>query len=267
MADLSVNGKTLASLSAYVYETTDLRGRAAHKYPVTPLWGRAGGWATWPSVAGRLLTVTGRVVTSANTAAARLTAEQTLKDWIGNAGLARLTLDEGNDPVLTIDGYLEELQLKPIGHPLTAVVSEFSMRWNCPDPLWWSDDETIIGAPVTNTRYSLPLGTAPSTPIVRMMGAATNPTVTIRDSGGAAQVTLAVTLTLASTDYLDIDCRTGAITKYVSGVSSSGASYWTSAWLFPFALDPAWGDYANSRWPTLETSAGQAEILYIKRYW
>lgn len=268
MPDLSVNGRALAGLSCYVMELGDLRSRASHKYPVVPLWGRAGGWATWPSVAGRIVTVVARLVPSANTVAARVAAELVLKDWCGNAGLARLTVDEGTTPVLTIDAYLEEMTLAPIGHPLTAVVSEVQMRWHAPDPLWWAETDMVVAAPAVNTRYAIPLGSAPSTPVIRVMGAATNPVVTIRDSGGTARTTLTMTATLLSTDYLDFDCRSGALTKYTSGVASSLiGSLSSTGELFPFALNPAWGDHANARWPTLEVSAGQAELLYAKRYW
>jgi phage-related protein len=266
MADITINGKTLSSLSAYVYETADARHVAPRRFPAAALYGRAGAAPGTPVIGARTLTIGGRIVTSANTVAARVAAEHVLKDHLSNAGLMAVTIDEGTSPDLTIDGLLESLAITPIGHPLQAVVSEFSAVLTCPDAIWRdSAGPIVVSAPTAATRYNLPLGTAPSTPRLTVLGAATTPTVTIRDSGGTAQVTL-VFATLASTDTLEVDCAAGTITKYASGTAANGISQLTSG-TFPFRLDPAWGDYGNSRWPTVETSDGDVEVLYSKRFW
>lgn len=267
MADVFINGKALASLSTYIDQTEDVRARASYKFPVASIFGRAGGLATAPTVPGRTLTLGGRILTSANTAAARLTAEHALKDWLGNGGLLLVEVDEGNPPVLAIDAYLEELKIVPIGHPLQAVGSEVTLTLNAPDPLWRAaDGGTPVGLAANATRYACPLGTAPSAPIVRLMGAATNPTFVIRDSGGAAQVTIAVTLTLGANDFLELNCETGIVQKSVAGTVTRCESVLTSG-TFPFALDPEWGDYSTANWPTAEVDLGKGELLYTKRYW
>jgi len=268
MADVYVNGKPLASsLSTYIDQTDDVRSRVPFKFPVAPIFGRAGGLPGDPSVGGRVLTLGGRILTSANTAAARLTAEHALKDWLGNGGLLLVKIDEGSPPALAIDAFLEDLSIVPIGHPLQAVASAVTMKFNAPDPLWRAADGGLpVGLAAAATRYACPLGTAPSSPIIRLMGAATNPTFVVRDSGGAAVVTLAITLTLGANDFLELNCETGLIQKSVAGTVTRCESVLTSG-TFPFALDPEWGDFTTASWPTAEVDVGKGELLYTKRYW
>lgn len=266
MADLNINGVPAASLSFYIDNTDPLRDLPGLRYSAVDLYGRWGGLvAARPTIAAATVQLAGRIVTTANTVAARVAAEDVLRDALLNSGGLTLTLDDGTTPVRERDGYTVALDIQPLGHPMLAVASQ--VRWSlyCPDPLWRATEGAIVSVPATGTRYSLALGTAPASPILRVMGSATNPVVTIRDSGGTAQVTLTFTASLTSSEYLDVNCETGVLTKYSSGAASNGVSLLTSG-TFPFALDPAWADWGNSRWPTVETSAGQAELLYVKRY-
>jgi phage-related protein len=117
---------------------------------------------------------------------------------------------------------------------------------------------------VNSIRTGIPLGTAVSAPLIRVLGAATNPVITYRDKSGAVRQSMTLTITLAATDYLEIDCELFTITKYVSGVASNGITLLTAGDFI--ALDPQDGDYANGVWPTLEISAGSAEVLYRKAW-
>lgn len=266
MPDVTINGKPLASLSAYVYDTPDLRRAPPQQFAQIPLYRRTGVAVGPSSIAARSIKLAGRIVTTANTVAARAAAEHTLKDHCGNGGLLTVTVDEGTSPDMMIDALLEGLDISPRGHPLQAVVSDFTLALLAPDAVWRdAAGHIVVSVAATATRYNLPLGTAPVAPKLTILGAATTPTVTIRDAGGAAQVTL-VFGTLTSSETLEVDCEAGTIVKYSSGAATNGMSLLTSG-TFPFRLDPAWGDYASSRWPTIETSAGQAEVLYAKRYW
>jgi hypothetical protein len=114
------------------------------------------------------------------------------------------------------------------------------------------------------TRQAIPLGTAVSAPTIRIMGAATNPVLTYRNAGGTVKQTMGFTVTLASTDYLEINGELFSITKYASGVASNGMALWTSG-DFP-ALDPQDGYPSIDSYPTLEVSAGTGEVLY-RRTW
>lgn len=134
----------------------------------------------------------------------------------------------------------------------------------CPDPLIYATQPTIVGQSVVATRTPLPLGNAPSAPVIKIMGSATNPVLTYRKNDGTSQQTMGFTVTLASTDYLEIDCELAQITKYASGVPTNGMALWTSG-DFP-VLDPQHGDFINSLWPSLEVSAGSFECAY-RRAW
>lgn len=266
MADWYVNGLALSALGLYLEDAGDSRSLAPAKYDLAPLYGRFGGvGGVAPSVAPRLLTLRGKIVTSANTVTARVQAEDKIKDLFGNGGLLTVELRDDIAPAREIDAYCEALTIQPFGHPLLAVAATVDCRLVAPDALWRETAGTVVGVPATATRYAIPLGTAPSTPMLRVFGSATNPTVTIRDSGGIAQVTLALTVTLTGDEFLEVDCATGVITKVSSGTRTNGISLLTSG-TFPFRLDPAWGDQPAGVFPTVETSTGVADLLYARRY-
>lgn len=141
--------------------------------------------------------------------------------------------------------------------------SRVQIRLLCPDPLRYDRNGSVVGFGVS-PRTGTPLGTAVSAPVLRIMGAATNPVITYRDKSGTVRQTMTFTVTLASTDYLEIDCELFTITKYASGVASNGITLLTAGDFI--ALDPQDGDYAGGVWPTLEVSAGSGECLY-RRAW
>lgn len=134
----------------------------------------------------------------------------------------------------------------------------------CPDPLVYATQPTIVG--FASAKGALPLGTAVSAPIIRIMGSATNPVLTYRDITGAVKQTMGFTVTLAATDYLEIDCELAQITRYISGVGSqnNAQALWTSG-DFP-VFDPQDGDVENGAYPTIEVSAGSGETAY-RRSW
>ena len=141
--------------------------------------------------------------------------------------------------------------------------SRVQIRLFCPDPLRYDRNGSVVGFGVS-PRAGVPLGTAVSAPVIRVMGAATNPVITYRDKSGVVRMTMGFTVTLAATDYLEIDCELFTIKKFASGVETNGITLLTSGDFI--ALDPQDGDYANAVWPTLEVSAGSGEVLY-RRAW
>ncbi len=140
--------------------------------------------------------------------------------------------------------------------------SRVQIRLQCPDPLRYDRNGSVVG--FGTTRQGVPLGTAVSAPVIRIMGAATNPVISYRDKSGTVKQTMGFTVTLAATDYLEIDCELFTIKKFASGVETNGISLLTSGDFI--ALDPQDGDFAASVWPTLEVSAGSGECLY-RRSW
>jgi phage-related protein len=141
--------------------------------------------------------------------------------------------------------------------------SRVQIRMLCPDPLRYDRNGSVVGFGAS-PRAGTPLGTAVSAPVIRIMGAATNPVITYRNMSGDVKQTMGFTVTLAATDYLEIDCELFTIKKFASGVETNGISLLTSGDFI--ALDPQDGDYAGSVWPTLEVNAGSGECLY-RRAW
>ena len=133
------------------------------------------------------------------------------------------------------------------------------------------DTEPEIRALAT-TATEIPLGTLPSAGILTWGGAwtaTTARTLILRDAGGVVRCTMTVTAptgeSLASTDFLEIDLVRRYITKVTSaGVRTNEYDWYTSGG-WP-VLDPAFQDRANTRYATLEISAGTAQILYRKAY-
>jgi hypothetical protein len=144
-------------------------------------------------------------------------------------------------------------------------VARFSFGLKARDGVWSAAAGTAVAVPSTNTRYALPQGTAPTSLIIRVMGAATTPTLTVRASDGRTlhAITLA---TLSGGEWYDLDSGRGVVEKVVAGVRSNGASSVTSG-TFPVRMTLGSWNYRESAWPTVEVSSGSAEVLYTKRYW
>lgn len=271
MADLYINGIAMSSLNWWLEASPDVGAMVVGRWQRTPLHRRRGVAVTGVGAfSERRLTLRGAMITSANTVQARVTAEDTLRDLLGT-GLLMVQVDDDATPKRVIDAYLDgDPVFERVAHPMLGVKSNVTVPLLCPDGDWRAVAGSAVAMPTANTRYAIPLGTAPSAPVVRVMGSATGPQVIIRSTSGSVvvQVTFS-TLTLGANDWLDIDCQRGTIEKVVSGTRSSaiGTLNAADAPHFPFNLDPAWGDYTNSQWPTAEVSTtGGAEILYTKRY-
>jgi hypothetical protein len=212
------------------------------------------------SAAPRVLGIKGTL--TATSLANRRTAERQIADLV-YGGEATITVDDGTTALQTT-GVATALSIVPFGVSLAPLALRIEAEFTCPDPTWRESEPTsqILGA----TRQTLALGTAPSTPIIRIMGSATNPVLTYRNAGGTAIKTCTFTVTLAAADdWLDIDMRTGLCVLSDNAVTSNGLSY-LSAGDFPWAFDPQDGDYGTSAWPTLEVSAGTGVAYWWKRY-
>lgn len=125
---------------------------------------------------------------------------------------------------------------------------------------------------LATTAVEIPLGTLPSAGIVSWGGAwtaTTARTLILRDAGGVARTTMTFTAptgeSLGATDFLEIDLARRYATKVTSaGVRTAQYDWYTSGgWL---VLDPAFQDRTNTRYATLEISAGTAQLLYRKAW-
>lgn len=148
------------------------------------------------------------------------------------------------------------------GPTLSSTHCGVQMSFQCVDPYLYDLDAQVIG--FTTLATSCPLGSAPSAPLIRVAGPGTNPTITYRDIRGNAIRTMALSITLAAADYIEVDSQLLIINKSVSGTITNGMANLSSGDFI--ALDPSDGDYSNSIWPTLEVTAGQASAHYRKAW-
>ena len=265
MTAIRVNGIDLADRFGFYADTiSGWLGMTTLATPAVSVYGRDGGVALPASVgAGRAVQI--GLTTQATTQEIRRERERGLAALL-RAGRIRFHVDDGLTGPVQIEGRLRALTILPFGPSLSPLASRATIDLLCDDEVYWRDVEpTTRALAVAGTRYPVPLGTAPSSPIIRIMGSATDPSVTYRDAGGAAVRTMGFTVTLASTDYLDIDMRRGRIQKVASGVATNGIALLTSG-QFPWALDPQDGERETAAWPTLEVSTGTGEVLFWRQW-
>lgn len=200
--------------------------------------------------------------------------------WVGTTGSRVSALDDvswlmegeleiwhGDDTDRMAKGYLvEDTAVGRFGSgPLADVHGDVlrTFRIVCPNAAKYDR----VGRPVGfgSTRTEVPLGTLPSVGVVRILGAATNPTLNYRSTTGEVIQQMRFTITLAADDILSIDLAAETVEKTVSGTTSDALPTLNTADDF-FRLDPGHGDGRNAAWPTLDVTAGDGDILY-RRAW
>lgn len=225
---------------------------------------RLGGMLVVPGQAEpRELTIGGTI--RKDTVADRVTTEDRIKAQLAS-GLLRVRIDDGGT-AKEILGYLQgPVRIRPLVPKVTSLASRIEATIICPNPVWRAPKWTVIGLPTAGQRYVLPIGTATSTPLVRIMGSGSNFIVTLRSPGGKV---IGVPLNFSGTsltgsEWLDIDNRRGLIDKVASDGTRTRAIHLRTSGTFPFALSPRRCDPENGHWITAEVSAGSAEFLYPK---
>lgn len=258
-----LNETSLADIGCYV---TGFQGSASaaptREYPTVAIPGRQGVvFAADPTTGTRTLQIEGAVVPSAGTIAARRTAEDQLKA-AAMRGLIAVSVDDDVNAPRKIDAVCTACEITPRGHPVSATVSGFVLRFVCPDPTWQDVVGQVIG--FTSTATGVPLGTAPSGGIVRIAAPSwsADVDVPVLHYLNAAGVTIG-SLTFggvtgvndlqAGLDYLEIDLDRATVTRYDSGVASNGISLLTAGDFF--TLDPMDGDTLNASYPMLKVTA------------
>lgn len=254
-----INNYDLASLGFITTQVDGWLDAISVNDRTTQLPGRAGVVILAPEAetAPRSLTVNG-VIRRSSMALVRTSIDQ-LKDLLYRGTIEARFVDQIDRVVYA---RVQEKQVIATQPQFASPHSQVSFRLLCPDPLIYDTQGSAIA--IGATRQATPLGTAVAAPTIRIMGAATNPVLTYRGANGTALKTMGFTVTLASTDYLEIDCELFTVKKFASGVQTSGMSLWTSGDFI--ALDPQDGDPNASSYPTLEVSAGTGEALY-RRTW
>lgn len=239
------------------------------------------GWNSSPSARDRVTQLPGRVgsiilAPEAETASRTLRLSGVIRSTSVKA--VRAAIDElkhrlfagtievrfADDPEKVFYARCEEKQLVVTPPQFINPYSRVSIGLFCPDPLIYDRLASAI-AFTPSVRAPVPLGTAVSAPLIRIMGPVSGLSVTYRDKSGTARQTMSFSsLAMLGTDYLEIDCELFAISLYQSGVKSNAISQLISGDFI--AVDPQDGDYASGAWPTLECSQGTGEVLY-RRAW
>jgi hypothetical protein len=257
---LYLNELDLGTLGFVVEAVDGLRDGPSVKWPTVTLPGRAGALVLdgRPSSAPRQITIHGTL--RGGTVAGLMTALGQLQGVLRGGALELRAVDTTDRMVLC--RYRERSTVGTFPQ-LTSPDAKVVIALEAADPYWYARQPTMVVGPAA-FRVSCPLGAVPSAPVTQILGAATNPVLTYRNSAGDSQGTMGFTVTLASTDYLEIDHHHRRITTYASGVSSDGTALFTSGdWL---TLYPEDGDSVLSVWPTLETSAGSLVVSYRKAW-
>jgi hypothetical protein len=216
-------------------------------------YGRAGLAVTAPNptLAPRVITVTGTLL--ASTVAAFNTALDALKALFASTAEVRLSSDATR--CWTVD--LTDLKLSPLPGPqLITPASGIALTLTALDPYGYDVNWTAVA--LGAVAQVAPLGTAPSAPLLRLSGAATNPVVTVRNAQGVAVGSIGLTLTLAAGDFVELDCDAMTIAKSVSGsVTDALTTLASGDWPL---LNPADGAV------TVEVNSGTGEALYRKAW-
>jgi phage-related protein len=219
-------------------------------------------WSGEPTqAAARRVVISGNVRQSSG--AALLTAIEAIKQIASN-GPVRLRFADRPDREFR-DGRLVDFIAPSRSAILSNLASDLSVAFECDDPLMY--DVNPQGIALNTSRQSLPVGTAPSYPLIILNGGGgtlTNPTITYRNSAGDSKETMGFTVALGANDYLVIDCIRVQVTLYTAGVASDGLSLWTSGDFFVFrAID---GYLELAQYPTLELSASAGTPFGIAQY-
>lgn len=251
MTGWSLNGLDMRATYGFHGARPLVFGHAAARQGVVPVFERAGGFATAVQVEPVPLAVSGHLIH--RTAAAREAAEDAL---LAALYLGEVTLDRTH-PTGTVRRAVGVLDGVPEIEHLSALIARVRLRLLCPEPTWRATSETTVTMP-DDTPVAWSIGTAPVAPVVTITGA-TNPSVVIRDSAAAAQITLVFGSLSVGADDLIIDCERGEI-ELDDGTPVRAIEELTSG-IFPFRLLPAWGT------GTVQVTSGTATMVYAKRYW
>lgn len=260
---VSVNGTDLADYGFALQDTEGVFDSLTRNLQEIWIPHRGMLYTSPARVEERVGVLIGGMTTGAKTVSALETAMDKIKSAL-TSGFVRVVKDNGATTPRLIDGYVAHVSLKPVDHPAATADVRARIVVKCPTPYWRVEQPKIRALQVAGTRYTIPLGTASSTPIIRLIGSSTNPTVTYTDASGTAIKTLTPTVTLVGgTHWLDIDMRTALMTLYASGVASNVTSFTGD---FPWAFDTQDGDWATEQWPGLSVSAGTGLAYWWQNY-
>lgn len=261
--DFYINDYNVDSLGLLVGDLSGWSSSHEVQDPVVQVPGRAGSFlaSRQPIVSPRRVSVAGEL--KAATLALLLANQEELARRALN-GVVELTF--GDDLTKKAIARCRSFNTGGVFPHFVSLSRIIVMDFECFDPYRYSIAPSIV-THTSGAASSVPLGTAPSAPVLRIYGAATNPTITLYDGAMNVLQTMAFTLTLAAADYLEIDCLRQTAIRYNSGVSQ-GSQLGLLSLVSPsgdfLRLDPA---YAVGGELFLATSAGTLEAVYSRAWW
>lgn len=271
LPSLYINGQDIEALGMRIETCRGLRDIPAVSDPAITIPGRAGVMRTGaPStVALRELVLTGNIFNSDG-------ASRTHIDLLAKLDVLRPLFASGLLELRTVDRPTRAytcraplFEVTTIGPEFVATAASFRITLQVTDPFAYDTQMSGIGFAAAATE--VPLGTAPSGGILRIMGPATDPEIKYRDLTGVVRHTLKFSRTLLATDYEEIDLDLMTVHRVQSGVASNDiAALVSPSDLESFALSPEDGDALAGAYPTLECSGltgdGNCELHYWRSW-
>jgi hypothetical protein len=259
-ATVFLNDYDLAGLGVAVEVIDGLRAAPAQRWVSTPVTGRMGELllSGRPTVQSRGLTLHGKVL--ADTQLALEAAVDGFKSRLLQGAIELRTVAQpGRVLLCRLTGFTEQ----PWTPQMLSPQFGFAADLEAVSPAWYDRDPFLLTGAAT-VRVACPVGDLPVAPLVQILGAVTNPVLTLRAANGDTRSSMAFTVTLAATDYLEIDMDAKTVTRYASGTATNGLSLLTSGDFL--ALSPEDGDELVGASPALDVSGGSLVVAYARRW-
>ena len=253
-----INGVELGTLGFKVREARGIWNTPVASSEGTPIPHRAGQLvppADTVKIASRTIDIIGWL--RGTSRADFLTKLDVLKALL----IGPLTVRRAEDDTREHRARLLSLTMTETGPVFLQRTQELVLSLWCDDPYAYdASDQTVNFGAAT----AVPLGTAPSTGVITITGAAVDPVITLKDPSGTVLETMGFTRTLGAGDTLAIDLEQFLVTLTVGGVDSNDIAALTSGTFF--TLDPRDADVYAGDYPTLEVSAGTGQLVYRRAY-
>jgi hypothetical protein len=253
-------------LGRLVYHLSQMDGHIAPsvvRRETIALGNSAALWSTQVTVTPR------EIIVGCDARPETLTDRQTLMDRLSRRLGGLLELRTADLPGRFLLGRLADVRVELYPGSFVQPACWVELRFTIPDSARADVEPLIYG--LSTSRTACPVGTQASAPLVWVYSC-TNPSVVVRAASGAIVSTLALTVTLGSTEALLIDSASQSITRYTAGVVQTGASSGLRALTsgrFPL-LSPEDATPDGTAFPTVELTATAGTptglILYAERW-
>jgi hypothetical protein len=270
MSDAWINDIDLADYGFVMGQDAGHAESPQFSDPSAALLGALGAtWLSEPTQAAPRRIVVGGNVKQASAALYRAAIDQV--KGLATQGAVRVRFADHTDQEFR-DCRLVDFKAVPRAALLSNLAGDVVMQFEAADPLRY--DVNPQGIPLSTSRASLPIGTAPSFPLIRIHGGGATVTgpivITVRNAGGDSVQTFTISVTslsgsvLGANDYIDIDGTRIRMVKSLAGTQSDGGALW-SAGDFP-VIRPADGNWELLEYPTMELSANSGTPVGLCTY-